>query len=57
MTHSDFEDVIEIADIADSQPQDFDFRQLFVRRQRGQILAQAGEGGVERFDSNSLPTS
>jgi len=47
--------VIQVSDVANRQPEDFDFRELFVRRQGRQQLSQLGECRIEGFDSNSLP--
>jgi hypothetical protein len=54
-TGSGLQHVIQVSDVANRQPEDFDFRELFVRRQGRQQLSQLGECRIEGFDSNSLP--
>lgn len=49
--------VIQVSDIADCQPKNFDFRELLVRRQRRQQLSQFRKRQIERLHSDSFPCS
>ncbi len=46
--------VIEVADVANGQPQDFDLGELLVGWKGGQQFAQIGERRVERLDAEAL---
>lgn len=48
------QDVVEIGDVADGQAQDLDLGELLVRGQRGQQLAELGEGQVEGLHADAL---
>ena len=50
----DVEDMIQVANVADGQPEDLNFGKLFIRRKSRQKLPQVRKGRVERLDSNSF---
>lgn len=52
---SHIEHVIQVADVADGQSKDFDFRKFLVGWQSGQKMSELSECHVECLDSDSLP--
>lgn len=52
---SDIQDVVQIRDVADGQPQNLNFGQLLIRREGGQELPQLGKGHVEGLNADPLP--
>lgn len=52
---SDIQHVVQVGDVADSQAKDLNLGELLVGRQRGQQLAQLGEGHVEGFHADAFP--
>lgn len=52
---SDIQHVVQVGDVADGQAEDLDLGEFLVGRQRGQQLAQLGEGHVEGFHADALP--
>ena len=49
------ENVVEVGDVADGEPQDLDLGELLVWRKRGQKPAKIQKGRVESLDADPLP--